>query len=45
MTDALEKNIRELFSKKEPLEPDDVTYLLLEMLSRIQELEKAIGAK
>lgn len=41
--DSLEKSIRHLFSNTGELDRDEVAYLLLELLSRIQDLEAAHG--
>jgi hypothetical protein len=43
--DSLEKDIRNLFCDSGPLDREEVTYLLLQMLYRIQKLEAAHGIK
>lgn len=41
MSDSLEQDIRRLFSNTGPLDRDEITMMLLDLLKRIQELENA----
>lgn len=45
MLDSLEKDIRNLFNNSGPLDRDEVTMLLLQLLDRIQKLEDAHSIK
>lgn len=44
MTDQLEREIRHLYSNSGPLDRDEVTNLLLQLLDRIQKLEEVLHA-